>query len=235
MLFSGIVLLWCHNPLKDILNPIEWKSYSEVVTICEDNDGILTTDELWNNICLFNALDWCLLEKVEAWTCEWINDESDESDYLDSVTICEDNGWKIVYDETEKESPMCYFLEAEWCSLASIERGDCEFLSYEYNSLGDWVDEYPIWEQLCIDNGGQVSQTEDGIGICILNDDDFCYLEDLEDWWCDLWPVYPTCPEDWTPVCWKDWNTYSNRCFLEASWVEEDTEAEVTEDWCIFG
>lgn len=32
-----------------------------------------------------------------------------------------------------------------------------------------------------------------------------------------------------------NWNTYANRCLLESAWVEEDTEAELTEKGCIFG
>lgn len=206
------------------------KEYQDWEQLCIDNDGEVTTDELWNDICLFNAHDWCLLKNIEDWNCEWIIEQQIRTEYPDPVNICEYNGWKIIYDE-EKEWPMCYFLEAEWCSLASIDRWDCEYLSDEYNY---WEEEYPVWEQICIDYNGQISETEDGSKICILNDNDFCYLEDLQDWWCDLLPPQPECSKERDPVCWKDWNTYNNRCLLEAAWIEEETEAEITENWCVF-
>ena len=231
LIFWLITLTWCDKPT------IETAEQE-----CTKNNWEVTTDELWNNICLFNAHERCQISQIESWTCDYLNNEFDDSDYPeywayseypDPVKICEYNGWKIINDE--EEWPMCYFLEAEWCTLDSIDRGDCAFLSDEYNYQESWETSYPSWEQICMDHDGQISETENGSGICIFNDEDMCYLEDLEEWWCDLLPPKKACPKDWMPVCWKDWNTYSNRCLLEAAWVEEETQAEITEDWCVFG
>lgn len=129
LLIFWVTLAWCSN---QIIETAEQK--------CVDNNWEVTTDELWNNICLFNAHERCQISEIEAWTCGWLNNEFDDSDYTeysDPVKICEYNGWKIVYDETKNESPMCYFLEAEWCSLASIDRWDCVFLSDESNYLDE--------------------------------------------------------------------------------------------------
>ena len=161
---------------------------------------------------------------------------------------------------------------------------------------------YPVAEQECIDNDGQISTNHEWTQICVFSDDEFCYLEDMEDWWCDL--LYPgwwewitvvtdMCEEEWwnvqqwnewwdiqdlcyypdetfcylddladgschkwdmkyddwlgdelaacdveweNIVCWEDWNTYYNRCYLDFAWVEEETElAEVVDGQCVFG
>ncbi len=181
LIILWISLTWCQKQENiEACNSINGnctntKKYLTWEKLCIDNDGQPTTDELWNDICLFNAHDWCLLKNIEDW--------------------------------------------------------NCEFLSDEYNS---WEEEYPIWEQICIDYNGQISETDDNSEICIFNDEEFCYLEDLQDWWCDLLPPQPECSKERDPVCWKDWNTYNNRCLLEAAWVEEETEAEITENWCVF-
>lgn len=88
LLVAWLLLTGCNNSSKDRANHTEWKSYSEAVQICEDNDWEVTTDELWNNICLLNALDWCLIEKIQNWTCEYIC-EWDDCDIPDDFEDCE--------------------------------------------------------------------------------------------------------------------------------------------------
>lgn len=88
LLIAWLFLSGCNNSSNDKTNPDEWKSYSEAVQICEENDWEVTTDELWNNICLFNALDWCLLEKIQNWTCEYIC-EWDDCDVVEDFEDCE--------------------------------------------------------------------------------------------------------------------------------------------------
>lgn len=90
----------------------------------------------------------------------------------------------------------------------------------------DWMEreiKYPIAEQECIDNDGQISTDDDWNQICILSDDKFCYLEDMEDWWCDL--LYPgwweritvvmdMCEEEWWSVQqWNEWWDIQDVCF----------------------
>ena len=249
----------------------------------------------------------CLLVFLST-VLAWCNNHSDDPDFLfsDEAKICEDNGWEIVYDEKADATPMCYFLEAEGCSLASIGEWDCEWLNHEpggewltvataqceeewwevqyrqewgedfqmcifddesfcdlYDlvdwSCGKWdiyysIDLYPYAEQACIDNNGQISQTEDGEDICILSDDEFCYMSDVMDWGCDLLYqdmvdiqdmhedekayqeyIAECYQEPQITVCGKDGNPYYNRCFMEKAGVEEDVEAEVTDDWCVWG
>ena len=88
LLVAWLLLTGCNNSSKDGANHTEWKSYSEAVQICEDNDWEVTTDELWNNICLLNALDWCLIEKIQNWTCEYIC-EWDDCNTPDDFEDCE--------------------------------------------------------------------------------------------------------------------------------------------------
>ena len=127
LLVCGLLLAGCHNPLKDVINPIEWKSYTDIAQICEDNDWEITTDELWNDICLFNALDRCLLEKIQDWTCEFLKQcEWEDCEIQESVTqeIEPDSvviyWWKwtheIVGDKT------VYYNENYWITLRVGEK-----------------------------------------------------------------------------------------------------------------
>jgi len=126
-----IILAWCHNPIKDLVDQIEWKSYSEVAQICKDSYGKLTTDELWNNICLFFEDEWCLLEKIQDWTCEWLNQEEDfQEGWWERITlvtdICEESAWQIDY--IAYWDWICRFNEYERCYLNDIADWECEYL-----------------------------------------------------------------------------------------------------------
>ena len=102
------------------------------------------------------------------------------------------------------------------------------------------------------------------ITVCAFDDDSFCFLEDLESWLCKKGLIFFEDTDEindeidnvinWNDnevqesesdecdqmeeeiVCWKDWNTYQNKCYLDKAWVEEETELAQVEDWqCIFG
>lgn len=102
--------------------------------------------------------------------------------------------------------------------------------------------------EICSLNGGALTNREEwwDITICLFDDDTFCFLEDLESWDCEKW-ILPLHDEEVDNndecssmgqdiVCWKDLNTYLNRCYLEAAWIEEETELAQIENWeCIFG
>jgi len=148
---------------------------------------------------------------------------------------CEDEWWELeMWEEGGDYQPVCYFEEDEsYCYFEDIYDGLCHKwdLYYYYDDL------YPYAEQACIDSNGQIFQTEYGEDICILSDDEFCYMDDIMDGACDLlYEDMIVCTEEYDPVCWVDWNTYSNRCFMEVAWVEEETElAEVVNGECIYG
>lgn len=50
----------------------------------------------------------------------------------------------------------------------------------------DWDGMVRSAEDICLSFDGQVSETEDWEAICILSDEDFCYMYDIEDGGCDL-------------------------------------------------
>lgn len=117
----------------------------------------------------------------------------------------------------------------------------------------DWMEreiQYPVAEQECIDNDGQLSTDDDGNQICILSDDEFCYLEDIENWKCEwlhewggerITVVTDMCEEQWWEVqywqeggddfeiCWFDDESF---CYLEdlAAWACEKGDMKY-EDW----
>ena len=103
------------------------------------------------------------------------------------------------------------------------------------------------------------------ITVCAFDDGSFCFLEDLESKICEKWLVFFEDSNDTkiddevdntealnineseesedvecdqlkeNIVCWKDWNTYKNRCYLNEAWVEEEVELAHVENWeCVF-
>jgi len=148
---------------------------------------------------------------------------------------CADEWWELeMWEEWGDYQPICYFGEDEsYCYFEDMY----DWLCHKWNLYYYYEDLYPYAEQICIDSNGQISQTEYGEDICILSDYEFCYMDDIMDWACDL--LYKDtiiCTEEYDPVCWVDWNTYSNRCFMEIAWVKEERElAEIVNGECIYG
>ena len=108
--------------------------------------------------------------------------------------------------------------------------------------------------EICADNGWSLTNRAEwgDITVCAFDDNSFCFIEDLESWECEKWYIFfeseenldntettnnTVCSEEeQNIVCWKDGNTYFNKCYLEAAWVEEETELAHVENWeCIFG
>lgn len=192
-----------------------------------------------------------------------------------------------------KKNLLVWLVLISWCILSG-----CKFSQIVD---WDWMEreiQYPIAEQECIDNDGEITTNSEWTPICLFSEDEYCYLEDMEDWGCDLIPqwgewitvVTDMCNEQWwfiewrdweefcyfedktfcsledlaawnckkwdmslindwledeladcdaeweNIVCWKDGNTYYNRCYLDFAWVEEEIELAEVVDWeCVFG
>ena len=79
--------------------------------------------------------------------------------------------------------------------------------------------EYPIVEQLCIDNGWEITTNNDSVPICLLSADEWCSLEYIENWECEFfeyeWDMPPSvyCEENWwEPQVWLEWGEESEVC-----------------------
>ena len=195
------------------------------------------------------ALVWC--QKSDWDDMVWQVDGNEW--FAVAEWYCEDEWWKLeVWEEWGDYQAVCYFEEDEsYCYFDDLYDWSCHKwdLYYYYEDL------YPYAEQACIDSNGQISQTEYGEDICILSDDEFCYMDDIMDWACDL--LYYDVQEMYDihegereyqeyiaecygqpqiTVCGQDGNPYYNRCFMEKAWVEEEVElAEVIDGECIYG
>lgn len=217
---------------------------------CIDNDWEISIDEHWTPICIFFESEYCSLESIEKWDCEWIHQWWWE--WITVVTdMCEEQWWSVEeWNEWWERQDVCYFDDKTFCYLEDFAAGKCK--KWDMSYINDW---YTYAEEACIDNNGQLSQTEDWEGICILSDEEFCYIRDVVDWWCDLlyqdmldiqnmhederaYQEYISeCYEQpMVTVCGQDWNPYANRCFMEKAGVEEETELAEVVDWeCIYG
>ena len=191
------------------------------------------------------ALVWCV--DIKDWP--WMENEVSNNEwFVVAEWYCEEEWWEVeMWEEWWENQPVCFYGEdGSYCYLEDLYEGECG--KWELYYFEDDYD-YPSSEQICIDYGGQISQTEGWEGICILNDEDFCYLQDLVDWWCDLvyqdyedwfyeyYDELSACESEWEDiVCGVDGNTYYNRCYLDFAWVKEETElAEVINGECVFG
>ncbi len=178
------------------------------------------------------ALIWC---SEPAW-----NNEVGDQDWLSVAEwYCENEWWEVeMWEELNWYQPVCIYADDEsYCYLEYLYNWLCS--RWEFN----FFDDYAYAEQVCIDSSGQISQTDNWEDICILNDEEFCYMSDVMDWACDLlyqdddyYEDLADCDAEWENiVCWTDWNTYFNKCYLDFAWVEEETVAEVVDGVCVFG
>ena len=102
------------------------------------------------------------------------------------------------------------------------------------------------YEAICCDEWWE------NAAVCFYSDNSFCFVEDVENWSCKKWDLpfyddnydlnlaeqsdFADCDsQEEEIVCGKDGSTYSNRCYMEASGIEEETEhAKVVDGKCEF-
>ena len=255
--FIVVTLAWCKKtnlPWVEILDYDKW--VGAAVMYCE-NEWWEVQDwyEWWDEqkVCSYDDESYCYLRdlydekcskwEIYGWGWEWITVVTD---------MCNEDWWEIQqWNEWGETQDVCYFSDESFCYLEDLAADLCHKWDMRYydDSL------YVYAEQACFDNYWQISQTEDWEDICILNDEEFCYMSDIMDWACDLlyqdmldiqnmhesermYQEYiAECYEqEQITVCGKDWITYYNRCFMEKAWVEEETEMAEIVDWeCVFG
>ena len=213
-------------------------------------------------LCSF-TLTWCFgnWENSLLWRLWWfdIKDwpgmERNDNEWGERITVvtemCEEQWWNIEeWNEWWEKQDVCYFDDKTFCYLEDFAAWKCK--KWDMSYINDW---YTYAEEACIDNNGQISQTEEWEDICILSDEEFCYMKDVVDWGCDLLYqdmldiqdmheserayqeyVAECYEQEQEIVCWKDWNQYYNRCFMEKAWIEEETElSEIVDGKCIYG
>ena len=193
----------------------------------------------------FDIMDWPWMEKDDGILGWW--------ERVTVVTeMCKEEWWKIEeWNEWWDIQNVCFYPDKSFCYLEELASDNCHKwdMFYADNDL------YPYAEQACIDSNGQISQTEEWVDICILGDDEFCYMDDIADWGCDLLKynvqdIYDIHEDErayqeyvaecyelpQVTVCGQDWNAYYNKCFMEKAGVQEETElAEVVDGKCIYG
>lgn len=142
-----------------------------------------------------NLLFWLLL----LWSIAlmWCNESNNEKYTLDSKEwfnvvkwYCEDEWWRIEdWKKWEGYQSVCFYEEDEsYCFLEDLYNGLCnkwELYDFDENVSLEG-DLYPYAEQACIDSNGQVSQNENGKYICVFDDSQFCYVDEVVDWTCDF-------------------------------------------------
>lgn len=111
------------------------------------------------------------------------------------------------------------------------------------------------YEEICNKDNGSLQIWDEwweNAAVCFYSDNSFCFVEDVENWSCKKWDLpfyddsydlnlaeksdFAECDSQWEEiVCGKDGSTYSNRCYMEASGIEEETEhAKVVDGKCEF-
>lgn len=139
--------------------------------------------------------------------------KQDNSKNNDQYKLCRDNKWnpESRFNWSGKLD-VCYFDDESFCFLDDLKNWKCEKWDHYYED-----EEYynEAFEEF---NENDNLETDEEI-----NDD-------------NIKKEIAECDEKWEDIiCWKDGNTYYNRCYLEFAWVEEETELAEIVDWkCIF-
>ena len=142
----------------------------------------------------------------------WCNrhNNSDNSQY----NICTDNEWnpESRFNWSGKLD-VCYFNDESFCFLDDLKNWECKKWDYYYED-----EEYykEAFEKLNQDINNEENDNEENVE--------------------NISQEIAECDEKWEDiVCWKDGNTYFNKCYLEFAWVEEETELAEIIDWkCVF-
>ena len=259
VLFWLVVLItWCnkHNILWDQILDYD-KRVGAARMYCEKSWWIVKYwDDEHEHICFYDDDSYCYLRDLYDEKCgKWEFYDFDNQwwgEWITAVTdMCNEEWWEIQeWSEWWEIQNVCYFPDESFCYLEDLAADMCHKWDMKYydDSL------YVYAEQACFDNNWQISQTEDWEDICVLNDEEFCYMSDVMDWACDLlyqdmldiqemhegermYQEYiAECYEqEQITVCGKDWISYYNRCFMEKAWVEEETEVKIVDWECVFG
>lgn len=210
-----------------------------------------------NKVLLFIlcSISWItLMGCTNTPTNKWNNNE--EHWFNIAEWYCKDAWWELeTLEEWDGYIPICYYKEDNsFCYYEDLYDKTCKKWDIQYNEYDYEDDLYPYAEEACIDSDGLLSQTEDGYDICILNDNNYCYIDEIIDWECnwltyDIEDIYEIHAEERAyqeyiaecyeqeqiTVCGQDWNSYYNRCFMEKAWIEEETELAEVIDWeCVY-
>ena len=86
------------------------------------------------------------------------------------------------------------------------------------------TNEYPVAEQFCIEHSWDIT-TNDWVPVCLFSGDEWCSLEYIEKWECDLfeydWDTPPslTCEESWwEPQVRQEWWEEQEVCWFKDDW-----------------
>ena len=138
-----------------------------------------------------SLLIWLFL--VWIFTLVWCQKSDDDSINMDvddngrfavAEWYCVDEWWELeMWEDGDGYRPVCFYEDDEsYCYFEDLY----DWLCHKWDLYTYYDDLYPYAEQACIDSNGQISQTEYGEDICILGDDEFCYMDDIMDWACDF-------------------------------------------------
>ena len=250
----ALSVAWC----KPLIFDGDWMVKSDNQIYCENRwwNYIAENYEDW-----WGGLDWCynpdtdifcpVTDIVDRECVPWFS-----SDFIEKAkAYCEDEEW-MLWEDT-RENSICIFEDNDnksFCYSDDYYLNDCKPWQISFKVLDDYETYYPYAEQACLDSNGQLSETEDWEAICIIDDDNFCYMTDIMDWVCDLLKydvqdvidiheeerayqeyISECYAQEQEPACWVDWIQYYNKCFMEKAGVEEETElAEVVDGKCIY-
>ena len=137
---------------------------------------------------------------------------------------CTDNNWNPESRfDWSGNFDVCYFNDESFCFLEDLNKWECKKWEHYYGDEDYYNDAFETFEEFSENRNNE--ENENNNENENINSDDNITQKIAE---CDKMG------EDIT--CWKDWNTYYNKCYLEFAWVEEETQLAEVIDWeCVFG
>ena len=155
--------------------------------------------------------------------------------------MCEEEWWSIeeLYEWTDKQN-VCYFSDDSFCYLDDFAADSChkgdnkrEESNYEYPQDLNWKS---MEEAFCSYNDWIIITNEYWDNFCVFEDGWYYELKAFKELWkmpALRWQDEPFCSNHENVVCWVDWVSYVNECWMKSTGMEKDPDAEFVDGKCV--
>ncbi len=160
------------------------------------------------------------------------------------TNMCEEEWWTIDerWDFSDRKG-VCNYPDNSFCYLDSLLIGECHKWDIMYNDgeiyrnpPEDQLNWKPLEEAFCDYNKWVITENEYWDMFCTFPDWGYYELKAFKNIWempSLRWPDEPYCSDYEDIVCWIDWISYVNECWMKSTGMEKDPNAKFVDGKCV--